>query len=393
MIDFLTIAAILALVVAVLVAAPLFAQRRSAPGGHRADAQVFRDQLSEIERDKARGVISAAEADGARIEISRRLIQADKRGQASGDLRPGPTSLSRAIAVVAVLAVPGMAAGLYGLIGGEGQPDQPLASRAAPDRPSQEQAEALATTAPPAQSPDEDYRALVVQLEAATAQRPDDAQGQRLLGTALMRLGRFAEARQAIGRYIELSADVPPGAHAIHAEAMIMAAGGYVSPEAEAAIARALTADPELPMARYYGGLALRQAGRLEDAIAIWQRLLVDLPNETPWRRPLEQMLAETVAAQSAQSGPSRSEMEAAVQMTPEERAEMIEGMVAGLEARLTTEGGEVEEWAQLMNAYAQLGRTDDALRVYRLGRDAQQEATAKSFLRERAVVLGLPIE
>ena len=39
---------------------------------------VYRDQLQELERDQGRGLIGAAEAEAARNEISRRLLQVAK---------------------------------------------------------------------------------------------------------------------------------------------------------------------------------------------------------------------------------------------------------------------------------------------------------------------------
>ena len=68
----------------------------------------------------------------------------------------------------------------------------------------------------------------------------------------------------------------------------------------------------------------------------------------------------------------------------------MIAGMVARLDQRLTTEGGEVEEWLRLMNAYARLGQRDDAARIARLGIAAFGSSTEAGFLREQALVMGL---
>src|SRR5689334_6379370 len=40
------------------------------------DIAVYNDQLAEIDRDKNAGLIGSAEAEGARIEVSRRLLRA-----------------------------------------------------------------------------------------------------------------------------------------------------------------------------------------------------------------------------------------------------------------------------------------------------------------------------
>jgi cytochrome c-type biogenesis protein CcmH len=57
--------------------------------------------------------------------------------------------------------------------------------------------------------------------------------------------------------------------------------------------------------------------------------------------------------------------MEAAAEMAPEDRAAMIEGMVAGLAERLATEGGPPEDWARLITAFGVLGRGEQAQAVY----------------------------
>jgi len=56
---------------------PLGRRRAPAAGGH--DVAVYRDQLAEIDRDAAAGLISKTDAETARIEISRRLLRAADR--------------------------------------------------------------------------------------------------------------------------------------------------------------------------------------------------------------------------------------------------------------------------------------------------------------------------
>jgi cytochrome c-type biogenesis protein CcmH len=96
------------------------------------------------------------------------------------------------------------------------------------------------------------------------------------------------------------------------------------------------------------------------------------------------------VEERGATPGPSAADIEAAGAMTPVERQEMIAGMVTQLETRLTSDGGEVEEWLRLMNAYKQLGKTGDAARIARLGITAFDGSTEADFLREQALVMGL---
>ncbi len=54
--------------------------------------------------------------------------------------------------------------------------------------------------------------------------------------------------------------------------------------------------------------------------------------------------------------GPNADDVANAATMTPAERQDMIKGMVGGLETRLMTDGGPLEDWLKLMNALAVLG-------------------------------------
>ena len=53
--------------------------RRAAPQAGGSEAAVYRDQLAEIDRDFAGGLIGASEAEAARVEIARRLLAASDR--------------------------------------------------------------------------------------------------------------------------------------------------------------------------------------------------------------------------------------------------------------------------------------------------------------------------
>ena len=91
MLNFL-IFAVLAAAVVLAVSWPGLKSQAAGPARARYDEAVFRDQLAELERDKARGLIGAAEADSARNEIARRLLSAGR------DERPATTSRRRQMA-------------------------------------------------------------------------------------------------------------------------------------------------------------------------------------------------------------------------------------------------------------------------------------------------------
>jgi cytochrome c-type biogenesis protein CcmH len=146
------------------------------------DLQVYRDQLAEVDRDAQRGVVDASEAERTRIEISRRILEADRAGATAGAQGRGGLIFPALLIGAAVAG----AAGLYLHLGAPGYPDLPIAERIAraetfkAERPSQAEAEAQ-TTLPPAPEPDAAYAELIGKLRVAVADNPDDPTGQRLL--------------------------------------------------------------------------------------------------------------------------------------------------------------------------------------------------------------------
>jgi cytochrome c-type biogenesis protein CcmH len=71
--------ALLAFAALVPILVPLLRGNRPVPTRASFDQAVYRDQLRELDRDIARGVITPTEADAARLEIQRRLLAADKQ--------------------------------------------------------------------------------------------------------------------------------------------------------------------------------------------------------------------------------------------------------------------------------------------------------------------------
>ncbi len=393
---FLVIAGMVVLGSLGLVVAPML--RGTGRGVRRAsyDMQVYRDQLREIEADRALGRLSAAEADATRAEVARRLIAAADAEAADGGSGVAPARVSRGTAA-AVLLVVSLGAGLlYDRLGAPFYPDQPLALRLAGgglnemNRPSQAEAEAEALASAEAVMPaaDPESLALIARLEEILAGRPDDLQGHRLLARSLASLGRLVEARSAQERVVELlGPQVQGGDLTDLAELMIFAAGGYVSPETGAVLAQALALDPAEPRARYYSGLGALQAGRPDIAYPLWARLLEEVPPGPPWREVIAAeidevaRLAGVVRDGARAAGPTRSpspaDVDAAAEMSEAERAAMIEGMVAGLAGRLAAEGGPPEDWAQLIRALVVLGRAEEAAMILTEARAAFAEDAA----------------
>jgi cytochrome c-type biogenesis protein CcmH len=373
----------LALGVVGYLAAALRANRAAAAPGAAYDLQVYRDQLKELDRDVERGVLGEAEAERARLEVSRRLLDADRAlaRAGRGSTAPAQANLWVTVAFGGVILVGGFAT--YWFIGAPGYPDMPFGPRIAAmeaeraQRPSQAAWLADMPDDPdPGLMPpgaDASYPELMADLRATVAET-GDPEGLALLARNEASLGRFRAASAAQARLIDAKgAAATARDHAMLAWLLVAAAGGYVAPEAEQAAEQALLIDPQQPLARHITAVMYAQAGRFDLTFALWQPLLENSPPGAPWVADIRGSI-EAVAQQAgidyslppapgapALRGPTAADMEAAQSMRAEDRQAMIEGMVEGLAERLATEGGTPAEWAQLIGALANLGQTERA--------------------------------
>ena len=417
-------AILMAVAAATFALSPLWRERSRAPSRAAHDVVVFKSQLAEVERDLERGLVSETEAEGARREISRRLLAAADALEAEKEIQPASAQASRAVLAAGGATILLGSFALYALVlGSPNRPDTPLAQRDfaaeyAEARLTQAEAEALylenhggeipAPAPPQAPEGEPDFATLLTRMEAAVAARPDDVQGRIILARGYLRVGRAGEAWPLLSRAAELlGEEAPAELFAEIGETMTAAAGGYVSREAQRAFERA----PNLPMSRYFIGLASAQDGRFQPALDQWIRLLRDYPTapfSAMLRRQIEEMAGEAgfalrpdalppvpgaTPAETA-PGPSADQVAAAAEMSPEDRQEMINAMVEGLAASLAAEPRNIDGWLRLIRSYAVLGRTADAERAYADARAAFEDAPdALETLAEQARAAGLVVE
>lgn len=372
-----TAGAMVLAVTALLVAALLRGRVDGAPVAAY-DLQVYRDQLAEVDRDLGRGVIGAEDAARLRTEVSRRVLDADRAMKAAQTGDAGPGAGRAAIALTVAITVIGTIAG-YWQLGAPGYPDMPLQARIAMaeearlTRPTQAEQEAK-VPATPRTDADPNLLALMDKLRVAVAGRPNDLRGQELLARNEAGLGNYIAAYRAQAQVITIKADAATADDfATLAELQILAASGYVSPEAEKALTEALRRDAKNGLAQYYSGLMLAQIGRPDTAFQIWRGLLENSSDQDPWFAPLQAQIAGLASfagvhytppgASTApmMPGPGEADMAAAADMSDADRQAMIEGMVGKLSSRLATEGGSAQEWARLIGAYGVLNKPEEA--------------------------------
>jgi cytochrome c-type biogenesis protein CcmH len=316
---------------------PLSRGAASKAGG--SEAVVYKDQLAEIDRDVAAGLIGTSEAEAARVEIGRRLLAAVD-GERDLPAQSNPR-LRRSSAILALVALPIVAVTFYLALGSPQLGDFPLASR---------------TRAADANQPLEN---LVAQVEAHLEKNPADGRGWNVLAPVLARLGRYDDAIRAFRNSIAYNGDSAERRSDL-GEALVGSAGGVVTSEAKAEFERAAALNADDPKANYFLGLAAEQDGRNTDAASIWRAMLAKAPPEAPWR-PLVQAALVRVGGPAAPVL-SNDAMSAAKDMNEADRGAMIRGMVDRLAARLKQNGDDVEGWLRLVRAYMVMGERDKAV-------------------------------
>ena len=346
-------------VIALLV--PLTRNPKRIASAEASASSIYARQLREIDRDLARGLIGPNEAEAARAEVGRRLLRAADADGRADDAGPRP---ARSLATVLVIAVPLAAVGFYLYSGAPGLPDDPLSER---------RAEGVSS-----QSIDD----LVARVEQRLRDNPGDGRGWEVIAPVYLRLGRAGDAVAAYQNAIRLNGDSAALETGLGA-ALAMLADGVVTRDARLAFERAANLDPNAVQPRFYLAIALGQEGRTAEARAVWQALIGGAKGDEPWLAAAREELAALDGGKGgapaagdgamppagsgpgpvapAAPGPSAADVDAAAAMSPQERAKMIEGMVAGLADRLAKDGGSAAEWLRLVRAYRMLDRTDDA--------------------------------
>ncbi len=400
------IATALAVIAAGLLVLPLLRSGTETDADPRNDIAIYKDQLAEVDRDLARGVLDQAEAERTRTEIARRLLAADKAGSDTASV--APKTMGRIVMIGAAVATVVGALALYNRVGAPGYPDMPRAARLAEakeaydNRPSQAEAEAAQPALEQVTLP-EDLQATVDRVRQTAEANPENLIAQRDLVRLETALGNVNLAAHAQVKVVALLGDDAEQEDLeVLLELLVAAAGGDVTPEAERVLKAILDKNPESISGLYWAGVMFNTYGRPDRAFPYWRKLLEVAPEGAEWFDQVAQATIElswfagvddyTPPMQNGGlRGPNAAAMAAAGDMSEEDRSAMIEGMVGNLMDRLATEGGTPQEWAQLIRALGVLGDTDRATAIWG---EAQQtfasDDAAMSIIREAAVGAGV---
>jgi len=340
--------AVLAVLTAAVITAvclPLVRPKAQQTQAAQSDAEIYKAQLAEIDTERERAILTENEADAARIEVSRRLLRS------AGQTSPGQTSSSahkandRWLAVIAIV-IPALAMGGYLVYGSPTLPQQPHAS--------------AINTSPEAKRVAE----LVDRVETRLQEHPDDGAGWDVIAPVYLRQQQYHDAVFAFQQALRLNGESAARLEGL-GEALVLRDNGQVSETARMAFSRALERNPESLKAQFWLAMNDEQNGELEDAAEAYQEILNASPEGAPWRAMVGTRLAmiqqqlDPASARAPALSPEM--MRSAEAMSQEERAEMIENMVAGLAERLQADGSDLDGWLRLMRAYTVLGKSGEA--------------------------------
>ena len=347
-----------------------------------ADLKFYKSQLSEIEKDIAKGAIVAEEAEQLKIEISRRILKNKNQSTLKFSFQSSNSRLT--FALILGIFTSFLSFGLYSSLGNFGyfdfsQKNRIEAAKLLKDtRPSQQEAWNALSNVKTINTPEGEMGEIITKLRKISQERPNDITGLRYLMRTEASLNNFENAAIAQMSLVKLLGDqvLIEDLYQL-AELMVISLNGYVSPEAEALFRKVLSQDDDNGGALYYLGLMYANLDRPDLSFEIWRKLLNRGPDDAPWVPLIREQIME-VAWRAGKNryelppkttislnGPTKADIEASNEMAAGERREMIFNMVESLANRLASQGGTSDEWARLIKALTVLGDTDRAKEIW----------------------------
>ncbi|MCJ2033298.1 c-type cytochrome biogenesis protein CcmI, partial [Methylobacterium sp. J-068] len=313
-------------------------------GGLTTETGFYEDQLREIERDEARGLIAAPEAEAARTEAARRLLRAHRAGvPAVPGIAEPALRQRRAASAFALSTIPLVALIAYGLYGSPHMPAQSAAERQA------------------VQSGDQDLLKAIGQIEARLAADPKDGRGWSVLAPVYMRMGRFDDAAHAYEAATRILGETPQRL-SDWGEALVAGANGAIPPQAKAIFQRAVDLDGQAAKPQFYLARAAELEGDVPEAIRRLQAMADAAPADAPWLSLVKENLTRLKGEAPGQVQAPKAGRAAALQaLPPASRDGAIRAMVDSLDRRLADRGGTLEDWLRLVRSYGVLKERDKA--------------------------------
>ena len=258
----------------------LGAARRGIDGAGDVQADAGARELDELDRLKARDLLTPEAWAAARAEAGRRLLATQ-----GAPMIVSAGRHDRQWVLGGLVATAALALGLYAIIGKVGLPDQSYASRVDQWAGSTEPLEPVQVAA-------------VIEREVRL--RPDDPRILTMLGAARFQAGDAIGAASAFRRALALDAN-DAQSWARLGESLVRSQDGVVGTDAEAAFREAVKRDPEQLGALYFLGEAALARGDVAGARTVWTPLIGALDAADPRRAELETRLGAAGQGATAQ--------------------------------------------------------------------------------------------
>jgi len=262
------------------------------------ELEIYQQQLNEVTKDLRSGLLSTLEEDNARREIKQRILRSHTHSKENFSHPPKKIKLVVAIITLCFFSFSSFV--LYYTLGSFGQTDQHIEkrlneiSKLNTKRPSQKNIEQQAKNSDIIIEYDQEYLDLISQLRQAVKKNNNDINGLKLLVKYENSIKRYIAAHIAQKKLIEkLGNKVTAEEYIDHAELLIKAANGYISPEAEISLKKALSLDKDNRRGRYFTGLLLLQLKRPDLTLKIWQKMLTDIQIDDNWSEKIRFMITE----------------------------------------------------------------------------------------------------
>jgi cytochrome c-type biogenesis protein CcmH len=278
MMDFWIAASLLLLVALAVLLVPLLRGRTAQTEEDRTALNValYQERVLELQTQLAAGGLSTEQAAQGQDQAARELLADTEGCDAERSAR-----LGQWLPLAAAVLVPLLGLGLYLHWG-------------ASDK--------VALTRQFAQAP-QSVEEMTARLEQAVKLQPDAAEAWYFLGRAYMAQSRPADAAGAFEKAVNL-AGRQPELLGQWAQALYFVADKQWSAQLQTLTDEALQADPQEATSLGLLGIASFEAGRFNDAVLFWRRLVATLPADDPSRVPLEGGIARALE-QMAEAGQS----------------------------------------------------------------------------------------
>ncbi len=233
------------------------------------NARVYRDQLAELETDRANGIIDPAAGDQSKRELERRALQDITEDE------PSTTRAARWPAIVLVLVIPFAAILTYSALG------KPSAILPATDE--------HAITV-------EKIQRMVSDLATRLEAHPEDLKGWVMLGRAYKVMNRLPESIKAF-EHAGAALDEDPQNLIDFAEVLAREDKENFRKRGEPLITRALKINPDHIPSLVFAGSAAFERGDFRNASMYWKKVLARMPPESEEAQAVAEAISRADAA------------------------------------------------------------------------------------------------